>query len=488
MALPRAFKTDESFLEKIAMGAMGTRRTFDDLTIQGHEPMELERGSMSYKIWKAIKIKRVRVPDLLCLRCGGRIESRAKAKLEITMSHSLSASERGWDAGLDDSDHVALVLCERAGSSPVDWVASSLVQYVQVSSLRRAFRAKQVKTHKAKGAQEGFEVRLSWPSAVAPADGDVEAADSSGIRFRAADGGRAVGFRMARGNVRLTPLVKAGTKVHASQILASVVSASASYPCPGGAGVARYVDLSRSTSLSDRYAAAKALGRFGEVEAQDALLARVADSKEHVYVRVDAAGSLVRRGHPAGLEFLSSMLSDQYLENRLEAVIVLGEVGGAEATRLLVSALQDPAQDAEIRAGAAWSLGETGNSEGLTALVESFRGMETVIKIEAARALAKLARQHLDPMLGALKASTVAERPGVAWALSKAGGFSVEQLLPALVDDDARHWVSYVIGTQAQEAMLPGVEALARRDPSVYFAVTVLWKILASWVYGLEEY
>jgi hypothetical protein len=36
--------------------------------------------------------------------------------------------------------------------------------------------------------------------------------------------------------------------------------------------------------------------------------------------------------------------------------------------------------------------------------------------------------------------------------------------------------------------MLPGIEALAERDPQVYFAVTVLWKIIASWVYDLEEY
>src|SRR5712692_12050456 len=112
MGLPRAFKTDESFLEKIAMGAIGTRRTFEDLSRQGHTPLELERGSMSFKIWKAIKIKRVRLPDILCLRCGHRWESRAKTKLTITMSHSLSVQERGWDFGLRDDDFVALVQCE----------------------------------------------------------------------------------------------------------------------------------------------------------------------------------------------------------------------------------------------------------------------------------------------------------------------------------------------------------------------------------------
>jgi len=102
--VPRAFKTDESFLEKIAIGVTGTRRAFDDLTQQGHDLMELERGSMSFKIWKAIKIKRVRVPDILCLSCGHRVESRGKTRLEITMSHSLSVQERGWDSGLDDND------------------------------------------------------------------------------------------------------------------------------------------------------------------------------------------------------------------------------------------------------------------------------------------------------------------------------------------------------------------------------------------------
>jgi hypothetical protein len=36
--------------------------------------------------------------------------------------------------------------------------------------------------------------------------------------------------------------------------------------------------------------------------------------------------------------------------------------------------------------------------------------------------------------------------------------------------------------------MLPEMETLAERDPQVYFAVTVLWKIIASWVYDLDEY
>ena len=81
MAGHRSFKTDESFLEKLAIGATGACAVFNDLQRQGHKPIELERGSMDYKIWKNIKIKRLRVPDLLCLDCGTRVEARAKTQL-----------------------------------------------------------------------------------------------------------------------------------------------------------------------------------------------------------------------------------------------------------------------------------------------------------------------------------------------------------------------------------------------------------------------
>ena len=61
----KSFKTDVSFLEKLSIGATGTRKVLEKLTQQGHMPIELERGSTGYKIWKSIKIKRVRVPDIL---------------------------------------------------------------------------------------------------------------------------------------------------------------------------------------------------------------------------------------------------------------------------------------------------------------------------------------------------------------------------------------------------------------------------------------
>jgi HEAT repeat protein len=488
MPVPRAFKTDQSFLEKIAIGATGTRRAFEDLSQAGHDPMELERGSMSFKVWKAIKIKRVRVPDILCLACGHRVESRGKTKLEVTMSHSLAQLERGWDYGLDDDDQVALVHCQRVGPGPLDWRASSLVQYVLVAPLRETFRVGLAKTERPKGAQEGFEVRVTWPAALASAVGVVEQVTAESIRYRGTADQRIILVRLQRGNVRLTSLVDPGDPVLPNQIVASVVPVRPHWSCSSGADVQTFVKLSHSSGMSDRYTAVKALGRFPGPVATAALSERVLDNREHIYVRVDAAAGLMRRGEQKGAEFVATTLRDAYLENRLEAAIVLGEVGTPQAARLLINTLLDTEQDPEIRAGAAWALGEIRTSDALPALIESFNALDMVVKIEAARALAKVARTHLDDVIHALPMSTPNERPGIAWALSKAGGFTVSQILSTAVDEDTRQWLAYIIGTQEREAMLPDIEALASMDPEVYFAITVLWKMIASWVYDLEEY
>ncbi len=488
MPVPRTFKTDESFLEKLAIGAVGTQRVFEDLARQGHAPLELERGSLGFKIWKTIKIKRVRVPDILCLRCARRWESRAKTRMSITMSHSMSDPERGWDFGLNDDDFVALVQCKRIGPGPLDWHASPVVQYVRVSDMRQAWQANQVRVSRPKGAEEGFEIQVNWPAAVASVHGIVEQVGTASIRYRPINQTRPLSVRLVRQSTSLIALVKPGDEVLPGQIIAAIVPVTATSGCSGSADIGTYIALLSSTSLSDRYTAVKALGQFIDPASTEALLARLQDAREHIYVRLDAAAGLIRRDSSAGLLFVKDVLRDNYLQNRLEAVIILGEVATAEAVQLLINTLEDPDQHPEIRAGAAWALGECGATSALPVLLDSFNALDVAIRIEAARALAKLARVTVDDVLQALQASTPVQRPGIAWALSKAGSFAVRQLFPALTDDDARHWVAYIIGTQDPERMLSDIEALAARDPEVYFAASMLWKIISSWVYQLEEY
>ena len=223
MANRRSYKTDTSFLEKISIGAIGTRRVFDDLKQQGHVPLELERGSMSFKIWKAIKIKRIRVPDILCIDCGSRVESRAKTELAVSMSHSFTNRERGWDYGLEDDDFVALVVCRRAGDRPIDWEAGDLVQYIAVGELRKAQNAGLAVGVQPKGAEEGFEARITWPSSTASAVGRMKEVSEERLQYQRQSDGRTITLRLSKQGLLLTPLVKEGDPVVPNQILASVV-------------------------------------------------------------------------------------------------------------------------------------------------------------------------------------------------------------------------------------------------------------------------
>jgi hypothetical protein len=219
---PSTFKTDESFLEKLAIGAVGTQKVIEDLKNQGHNPVVLERGSTGYKTWKTIKIKRVRVPDILCLNSGIRVESRAKTKLVISMSHSEADENRGWDFSLKDEDFVALVVCEKSGEEPIDWTADENIQYIKISDLRKAWEAKKVIQEKPKGAEEGFESRLTWPCSAASSDCQIIEI-SNKIKLKRHSDNRTISLALSKKGITLTPYVKKGDDVKQYQIVASVV-------------------------------------------------------------------------------------------------------------------------------------------------------------------------------------------------------------------------------------------------------------------------
>ncbi len=66
----RSFKTDESFLEKLAIGAIGAQAVFADLQRQGHNPVELERGSMGYKDRRNTDMPAALPTPLYTTECG----------------------------------------------------------------------------------------------------------------------------------------------------------------------------------------------------------------------------------------------------------------------------------------------------------------------------------------------------------------------------------------------------------------------------------
>jgi len=488
MADRRAFKSDVSFLEKISMGAIGTVTVLNDLKKQGHLPIELERGSTSFKIWKNIKIKRIRVPDILCIDCGKCVECRTKRKQEISMSHSQADPERGWDYDLDDNDHVAFVVCGKKSDEPIDWWPVGPVQYVLTRDLRESQRGGLAVLSKPKGAEEGFEIRMIWPSATAKAAGIISAIDDNRIQYKRRSDNRTISVRLTKKGKRMTPLFKIGNKVVENQVFASVVPVGMGFSCDKKADLEHYVSLLSSASISKRYTATKALGFFDSPQVRESLGRRLEDAGEHVYVRLEAAVGLARMGDNRGFGFMENCLCDEYLQNRLETVIVLGEIDRASSSKILINTLLNKSQHPEIRAGAAWSIGELRNKAGLEALIESFGEVDEAIRIEAARALAKLAAKFTPALIDEFRKADPGELPGISWALSKGGRSSVSDMLTALVDDNTRRWVAYVIGTQEQEKYINEIEELRKRDPEVYFAVTVLWNAMKSWIWDLEEY
>lgn len=488
MANRRSFKTDESFLEKLAIGAIGTRAVFADLAKQGHKPIELERGSMNYKIWKNIKIKRLRVPDILCLNCATRVEARAKTQLEISMSHSLADSERGWDKGLSDHDVVALSICKKVGESPVDWQAEFLIQYVPVRELMKAFAEKRVIIEKPKGAGEGFELRVTWPSAVASSDGTISEVSSSKLKFKRRSDGRTIALNLTKKGISFQPLVALGDVITTGQIIASVIKVSSSYSCQANATVATFLEMLTSPDVADRYTAAKALSHFGNNTITNALQKRLDDTREHIYVRLESAASLTRLMKSEGIEFIKQTLQDEYLEHRLEGIIILGEIHLPESQKILTTVLLDKGQHPEIRARAAWALGELKQPDSIDALIQTFTELTEPIRIEAVRALRKISEIEATNIISKLPSSSEDQRAGIAWAISRSGNFVLDDLIRTMVDDDARRWAAYILGIQDRESYIGKIEALRNRDPEVYFAVTVLWKIIGSWIYNMKEY
>jgi hypothetical protein len=480
-----SFKTDESFLEKISIGAIGTQQVFSVLRQLGHQPIELERGSMNYKIWKKYKIKRIRVPDILCVDNGIRIESRAKTKLEISMSHSTSDPIRGWDYGMKDNDYVALVVCEKFGDNPIDWKADHLVQFISIKELRNAEKQNQVVFIQAKGAQEGFEARITWPASLASSEGTVTEIGKT-IKYKTIEG-KIKWVGLSKGGKTLAPLVNVGDKVFPNQILASVIKAEQTVPTTKVHADYFLANL-LSLTLSERYASAKALNYFNRSRVITALKEKIKVVDEDIYVKLEAAASLARLGNKEGYEFIQTFLKDQYLGNVLESVIVLAEIKTDKACKMLCDILLDENYDAEIRAGAAWSLGEQHNKAALAAIVTSFNYVDANIKIEAARALAKLTKNFSNDIIEAFEKATSTEKPGIAWALTKSTSVNLDQLISNLKDLDSRHWVSFIIGTHREERYIAEIEKLKNKDPEVYFAVTLLWKIMTSWTHDLKEY
>jgi len=488
------FKSDDSFLKKLAVGAAGTNATIDQLKKMGFNPIELERGSTGFKIWKKIKIKRTRVPDVLCLNTGLRFESRGKTKLEISMSHSLNDPKRAWDAGMRADDMVSIAAFEQNDDSPVDLKQISPIHFVSVKDMRNAFLVGQVSITTPKGFEEGSEIRVIWTSATANQKSKVMEVSSKKIGLISILTARRQTIKLSRnkGKISLFPQVMVNDIVETNQIVASVVPIHLQLTRPKPVDEKYFIERLGSVNLSERYAAAKALRYRGYSTSSKPILEnRMNDSDEDIYVQLEAAAALAAYNNENAWNFLENKLRSSVmsvpLETQLETVIVSSEIPNERSEQLLIEVLKDSNRNEELRAGAAWALGQFASSQSATALVDTFDSNTLDVKVEAARALMRIAEPQIDHLVKLLKSVTPNKRDGISWALARTGRFKPDSLMKN-ADDNLRQWISYIVGYGKDNFEQSDIEKICKADPEIYFAASVLWQILKSWVNDLREY
>ena len=473
------FKADTSFLRFLSMGAVGVHRTIDRLRDRGFEPIELERYCGSNKIW-ATKVKRLRVPDLLCIKTGLRVEVRAKTDLKIRMSDAPANPDRVWDAGLRDDDIVALIACFDGEDGPEP--AQDAV-YFTVGALRMSVARS--KLGPPKSASEGAERDRTWSTIVPSRDGSVvEVTDERLVVQMNADSERPARrqtYRLRGKSVYVSP---GGTFESQATILAGEP--------PALADLAAYlprrytpVEELQSKADVDRYAAVKAL-RFRDdprnqvLPALEDLIRRETEER----VALEAAGAAAALGSEFGQEQVMRFVWDNHErpELRMETVFILTELGNNPFTRdQLGRVVSDPRFEGdELRQAAVWALGKAGlkSYEDVLPFIDD---ADENVALHAIGAFGTDTPQRvIERLVQDLVASDVRRAPAASEALRIIGSEEVLQALLTVANTQqpVPEWVIATLGRMRPDrvrAVLQGSPLLQQISPMLLTAQGAHW-------------
>ena len=457
---------------------------------------------MDTKLWKDVKRKRVRIPDLVCEHCGLRVECRAKTKAEISMSHSPMDQERAWDFGMVDADVVAFPVCKAgeekqwsAGrlSDPISywrernwvrWQPEGKVNYVRVSRLRAVPRG----IAATKGVTEGSETSVAWKAHFSHRDGVVEAVVKTGesqkVTTTPAGGGR-------RHTRRVSPALKIvvaqGERVAINQIIASGVTPDSDRElhCAGALPDGYLPQLLASRERTQRFTGVK-LARLRRDDSLGATIASIErDREEDVYIRLEAVAYLVAV-HNLGAEGLfSPYLASPDQQIQLEAVITLGEAGTSECVSMLSAILDDADRPYFARSAAAWCLSRIGGTQACRRLVRAFGDVDRNVRAEALEGIVSVNSDAVPLLLAGLREVDTAIAAGCAEALRQHGTWtadSIREISAQLAGDDPSVWAVWLAGHLPRERLAGAVAELQRTAPELHYAITLLWSFAESWV------
>ena len=497
--MPRlSFKPDASFFRKIAIGAVGARAVVVDLGQRDHQMVELERGSTDTKLWKDVKRKRVRIPDLVCVRCGLRVESRAKTKAELSMSHSPTDEARAWDFGMVDSDVLAFPVCEadrerhwsrgRLISAEsywhernwVEWRAAGAINYFQVSSFRSTAHVRS----STKGVTEGSETSIAWKATFSTRRGSVDGVGPDRVTVRRTPDGHRYTWRI---DDPQTIGVAEGDLVQENQVIASAVRAlqEPELRCRDALVGEDLRPLLGSRERTQRFTGVKLARLRRETQYREAVTELTHDPEEDVYIRLEGASYLTAVSGESARLLFEPYLGNSDVQTQLEAVIALGEAGTEQATMLLCQILDDTTRPYFLRSASAWSLARCRTQVATDRLVRAFGDVDASIREEALEGLTSLGGPALPALVAGIQDADARLAAGCAEALRQMQPLPpkiLRQLTNQLDSGTQTIWTVWLLGHLPQDQVASSIARLQESAPHLQYAMAVLWAFVESWI------
>ncbi|WP_434811862.1 hypothetical protein [Microbacterium sp. bgisy189] len=341
------FKEPDDFARFLTIGAHAASAISRDLEQNhGHRIIELERYARANKIWQ-VKVKRMRLPDLMCLRCGRRFESKGKSALELKLSDSATPGREWWAGGMRQDDVFGFV---RVAVQP-NRVDVGQVVYVTREALHEAKDA--LVAGQRKSVADGSEIAVSWPSWTPTSGGIIDVLTDTEIVIEKSDGRRQTYRNHAKWPSQ-HPYLPQGAHFAAGDMVVSSV-APADVACAGDVWDWE-ADLA-SPDTDDRFAAVKAARWLNRGSADDALRVLALQSGADWRVAIEAAASLSPHEPSMVDVLLQHALSGAKEGAPMEAVFVLTELASNDAAEALEQIAADVTLASELRSAATWGLG-----------------------------------------------------------------------------------------------------------------------------------
>jgi HEAT repeat protein len=305
----------------------------------------------------------MRVPDLLCVKCGVRVESRGKSSKHGIIASDSETDDRGWEGGTRESDLFAFTYVNidetphRVGTPT----------YLRMKDMRDRL-ADGTGQGTRKAASDGSEWFRGWKSFTPNWSGVLVGIDGDGFLVGKRDNGTQYRYWQWRDWPARHVYIQPGDRIIAGEtIVAGTVAPPDTLECPGG------WDLPAALSDADPdecYAAVRAAGVLKRTDLA-AEISRIAgdtdnywrlrlegDTDKYLRLRLEAAASIARMD-PGQVRPIIEAAADPTgaPKQRMEAVFVLSEIPADEAAEALAEiAINDGERPGELRAAAVWGL------------------------------------------------------------------------------------------------------------------------------------